>query len=108
MYRRHLSSEMVYCAKRILELSKSANHTILNPSSDSVRFALSPSGRITQQAVCDYINERAKQTNGDSKKNAISIRTVKTYWDVEPMDFDELVEMENDRIEITYVPAYTT
>ena len=105
MYRKHLSSEMVYCAKRILELLKSANHTILNPSSDSVRFALSPCGRITQQVVCDFINERAKQTNGDSKKNTISIRTVKTYWDVEPMDFDELVERENEKIEITYVPV---
>ncbi len=105
LYRMYVSSEMVYCAKRILELSKSANHTILNPSSDSVRFALSPCGRITQQVVCDFINERAIQINEDCKKKAISIRTVKTYWDVEPIDFDEFVEMENEKIVITYVPV---
>jgi len=64
-----------------------------------LNFALSLT-KVTQKNVLDLINDRA--ANAGAK--GIGIRTLKSYWKKEPIDLEEVVKMENDRIKITYIP----
>ena len=41
---------------------------------------------------------------GKNGTKGIGIRTVKRYWNIEPIDLDEVVQIENEKIGITYVP----
>jgi len=93
------SEEYIYqigLAKQIIEIQKSANNTINNPSTDIVPNALC---RATQSEVFQLIKERAKQFGA----KGIGIRTIKKYWNAEPVGIDEIIEMENERLAITYI-----
>jgi len=98
------SINKIQLAKQILESTnrESAFGTINYSSPDILSNALLVP-RTTQQSVCDLLNENAKAKG----LKGIGIRTVKKYWNVEPIDLDEVVQMENERIEITYVPKIT-
>lgn len=96
MYRVYETINKISLAKEIIE-SEGANHKIINSYSDCLQTA----PRIaTQKNVHEIINAiaEAKGVKG------IGIRTVKTYWNVEPIDLEEVIKIENDRIEITYIP----
>ena len=99
IYNRYQMIESITIAKELIEIlkSKSANHNIINPFSDCLRFALSK--KVTQQEVHDLIDIVA--TRKGAKK--IGIRTIKKYWNEERINIDEIVRYENETIEITYV-----
>ena len=98
------SVNKIHLAKQILESPnrESAFDTINYSSPDILPNALLVP-RITQQSVCDLINENAKAKG----LRGIGIRTVKKYWNMEPIDLKDVVQMENDKIVITYVPKAT-
>ncbi len=99
MYKVYQSINKISLAKQIIETEnrKSAIGNIINTSPDCLPNAPI---KITQQAVLKVINDLA------DKKGAkgIGIRTVKTYWNVEPINLDEVLQMENEKVEVTYVP----
>jgi len=93
------SINKVQLAKQILvEKRKSANDNIINSSYELLSFA--PIKKVTQREVFDFIKERARLTNS----KGVSIRTVQTYWDYDIVDIQDIERIENDRLEITYIP----
>ena len=84
--------------EELMEESKSVFLVITNTTTRITRKNLY---KVTQQVVCDYINKKAKE----KEIPGISISTVKRYWNIEPIELEDVVEMENERIEITYVEA---
>ena len=93
------SINKVQLAKQILEEKrKSANDNIINPPSELLSFA--PFNKVTQREVFDFIKERAKLT----KSKGVGIRTIQTYWNYDIVDIQEIERIENERLEITYIP----
>ncbi len=97
LYKRQMSIYQITLAKQIIELQKSANATINNTSYDIVPNA--PSLRATQFEVFRLIKERSKLLG----VKGIGIRTIKKYWNEEPVDIEEIIEIENQRMVITYI-----
>ena len=93
------SINKVQLAKQILEEKrKSANDNIINSSSELLPIASFK--KVTQREVLNFINERAKQND----TRGISIRTVQEYWNYDTVDIKEIERIENERLEITYIP----
>lgn len=93
------SINKVQLAKQILEEKrKSANDNIINPPSELLPFASFK--KVTQKEVHDFIKERSKLTN----TKGVSIRTIQTYWNYDMVDVKEIERIENERLEITYIP----
>lgn len=90
IYRSNETIKKICQAKQIILLQKSANSTIIYPSPDIVSFA--PSIKATQAEVHNLIKEVATR-NG---VKAIGIRTIKKYWNSEPLDMDTFVKNENE------------
>ena len=101
MYKMYQSMNKISLAKQILETEnkKGAIGNIINTPTDCVPNAPSVT-KVTQQAVLKMINNLADKKG----VKGIGIRTVKKYWNIEPIDLDEVVQMENEKIGITYVP----
>ncbi len=97
LYKKEEYIYLIGLAKQIIELQKSARSTINNSSTDIVPNA--PKIRATQQEVWQLINERAALL----RVKGIGIRTVKEYWNWEPIGIDEIIKIENERLEITYI-----
>ena len=93
------SINKVQLAKQILEENrKSANDNIINPLYELLSIA--PIKKVTQREVFDFIKERATLTN----TKGVSIRTIQTYWNYDFVDIQEIERIENERLEITYIP----
>ncbi|GAA4465461.1 hypothetical protein GCM10023093_17670 [Nemorincola caseinilytica] len=97
LYRISETVNRISLAKQVLE-AQGAND---KQSEKGIIISSSAPSKITQKDVHRLINDIAK-TKG---LKGIGIRTVKTYWNYEPIDMDEVVRIENERMEITYVSA---
>lgn len=98
MYRIYQSMYKISLAIEILQVlnEKGVDDNTIKPLFDCLPNAPI---KITQKAVHDLINNVASK----SGKKGIGIKTIKTYWNIEPIDIEEVVRMENEMIEITYV-----